>query len=285
MNAINFTRLGHLLKLDLVQNRKKYLQFSLGLLLGHLMIQYFAFHRVWSIEWDIKKYGMEHAMYNLSQDLSSSIFFFFGVVICIAMSSLFNHLPEKINRTYYLMLPASNAEKVLSRAIICLGIIPVMFLVTLVGADLIRMAIYPLRGTYIGTMLPLIFEETWTAISTFFSILFQTSSEWRLLDVRNAWFVVGFGFWGLSCFALGSIVFRRRAFIFTFITLVVLFVAFSLVATHLPGSFRLHYSRPMLDVLGILFIILFYVAAVAQFWLTWRLFTRTQVIPRKLFGK
>ena len=104
------------------------------------------------------------------------------------------------------MLPASNAEKVLSRAIICLGIIPVMFLVTLVGADLIRMAIYPLRGTYIGTMLPLIFEETWTAISTFFSLLFQTSSEWRLLDVRMAWFVVGFGFWGLSCFALGSIV-------------------------------------------------------------------------------
>ena len=41
----------------------------------------------------------------------------------------------------------------------------------------------------------------------------------------------------------------------------------------------------MLDILGILFIILFYVAAVAQFWLTWRLFTRIQVIPRKLFGK
>ena len=264
MNAINFTRLGHLLKLDLVQNRKKYLQFSLGLLLGHLMIQYFTFNHVLNIEWNIERYGMEYAMDNLNQDLSPYIFFFFGVVICIAMSSLFNHLPEKINRTYYLMLPASNAEKVLSRAIICLGIIPVMFLVTLVGADLIRMAIYPLRGTYIGTMLPLIFEETWTAISTFFSLLFQTSSEWRLLDVRMAWFVVGFGFWGLSCFALGSIVFRRRAFIFTFITLVVLFVAFSFVATHLPGRFRLHYSRPMLDVLGILFISLFYVAEIGR---------------------
>ena len=285
MNAINFTRLGHLLKLDLVQNRKKYLQFSLGLLLGHLMIQYFTFQHVLNIEWNIERYGMEYAMDNLNQDLSPSIFFFFGVVICIAMSSLFNHLPEKINRTYYLMLPASNAEKVFSRAIICLGIIPVMFLVTLVGADLIRMAIYPLRGTYIGTMLPLIFEETWTAISTFFSILFQTYSKCTLEDVRLAWFLVGFGLWGLSCFALGSIVFRRRAFIFTFITLVVLFVAFSLVATHLPGSFRLHYSWPTLYVLDILFIILFYVAAVAQFWLTWRLFTRTQVIPRKLFGK
>ena len=66
MNAINFTRLGHLLKLDLVQNRKKYLQFSLGLLLGHLMIQYFTFNHVLNIEWNIERYGMEYAMDNLN---------------------------------------------------------------------------------------------------------------------------------------------------------------------------------------------------------------------------
>ena len=54
MKAINFTRWGHLLKLDLVQNRKKYLQFSLGLLLGHLKIQYFTFNHVLNIEWNIE---------------------------------------------------------------------------------------------------------------------------------------------------------------------------------------------------------------------------------------
>ena len=286
MKAINLTRLGHLLKLDLVQNRKKYLQFSLGLLLGHLMLQYFSFHRVEVIEWYIQNFGMADTMNWINQDLTPSIFFFFSIVLCLAMSSLFNHLPDKINRINYLMLPATNAEKVLSRAIICLGIVPLMFLVTLVGADLIRMVVYPTCGSFIGSMLPLIFKETWTDICIFFSVLFRMYPQLEVEDVCVAWFMVGFGLWILSSFALGSIVFRRRAFIFTFISLIGLVVAFTLVVMHLPaGTCRLHYNSQALDFLGILFISLFYVAAVAQFWLTWRLFTRTQVIPRKLFGK
>lgn len=287
MKAINLTRLGHLLKLDLAQNRKKYLQFSLGLLLGHLMIQYFSFfRRVGVIEMYIHRFGMAETMNWLNEDLMPSICLFFIIVLCLAMSSLFNHLPDKINRINYLMLPATNAEKVLSRAIICLGIVPLMFLVTLVVADLIRMVVYPTCGSFIGSMLPLIFKETWTGICLFFSVLFRMAPKLKIGDVRLAWFLVGFGLWILSSFALGSIIFRRRAFIFTFISLIGLFVAFSLVATHLPaGTCRLHYNSRMLDPLGILFICLFYVAAAAQSWLTWHLFTRTQVIPRKLFGK
>lgn len=276
MKNFNLKRIGLLLKLDLMQNRKKYLQTMGGLLLGHLFLEFITYFKAshgllffegWSAS-DLSNY--------LADEISGYEWMFSYVMVLLCFSSLFSHLPDKVNRTYALMLPATNHEKLLSRVLICLVLLPVCFLATMALGDGLRMLLFPLLGQGFDSMLPQFYEKAWDLFDGLVCGMFSSDLQMEL------WSLVGFQFCGLTYYALGGTFFRRRNFIYVSLLLVGFGMLMGTLLSTLPDSLTDLLETTFCKVVGA---VLFWGLAAFNLWLTWYRFKNMQVIPRKLFGK
>lgn len=107
-------RFAQLLQYDVVSNWRNHVSFAIGAFLAHFATQFGVIY--------IAVKSMRHALPeragDICEDAANLSFVVSFIVFSVAMSLMFANLRTKPKRIAYLMLPATNAEKFLSRFIL-----------------------------------------------------------------------------------------------------------------------------------------------------------------------
>ncbi len=187
----------------------------------------------------------------------------FAVNIIIGPSFMFYSMTDKHDRQALLMLPASNLEKYLMRYSTWILLFP-LYVVAFLSADLIQYLVHVIMGhdnvTFVAAELLNHIHVLKDNIPLSKSIL---------LDLAI------FLFWLHALYALGATFFRSRKFNWVLTTII--FIAFCIVCMWLFSTDAKSGPHTWTHwVMSFLYV----VWALANFWLSYRLFCRTQVIGK-----
>ena len=120
-------------------------------------------------------------------------------------SRMFLHLSTRKTAIPYLMLPASNKDKFLANCIMTLGGTFVMFIIALLGADVVQ-ALFNLATRFTTGSI------TANYVESIFNVEFQSNNI-----ISNK--IILSLFWVHSIFTLGSTIFRKHSLINTILAL------------------------------------------------------------------
>ncbi len=313
MNTINnkfsFARLGAVLKCDLVEHRWSNIAAFFTLFVAFLVCQFAQMNELIEISHIHSSISPEQYMPSLAANCTA---FFYGVLaltlMCAAADMCGVPLKTKGRGLNYLMMPATNMEKFVARALVNTILLIVMAFAALLLADLVRMLFVPLFEVkeFYGFTLPRILAE----FGETFSSAYRTGGEVWGPTVDGTVRVIGFSaYYGAvnvttmvaaflfahSLFILGGCIWRKAAIIKIWITQIVVTSAVVWILVKLAP-----YVLPWLgDVLTSLFeteqqagmmlmsiaIPVLLVLTALNWWLGYRLFSRKQVVaPQHLRG-
>ena len=305
MNTINnkfsFSRFTAVLKCDLVEHRWRYISVFFIMFVAFLVGQFAHMDSIIDT-------GLRHSIHPdqyMPSLATNFVPFFYGVfalmLVCAASDMSAVPFSSKGHATNYLMMPATNMEKFLSRVFINVVMVIVMAYVALFLADLARMlyvAIFDIEGFY-GFTVPMV----WSELIETFSSFYRTGGEvWGPTDdgtVRVIGFSTYYGavnvttmvaafLFAHSLFILGGCIWRKAAIIKIWITQLVVTSAVVWIFVKLEP-----YVLPWLgDVLTSLFeteqqagmtlmsiaIPVLLALTALNWWLGYRLFSRKQVV-------
>jgi len=312
MNTINnkfsFSRLGAVLKCDLVEHRWSNIAAFFILFAAFLASQLANMNSIIGT-------GLRHSIQPdqyMPSLAANFVPFFYGVLsltlMCAAADMCGVPLKTKGRGLNYLMMPATNMEKFVARALVNTILLIVMAFAALLLADLVRMLFVPLFEVkeFYGFTLPRILAE----FGETFSSAYRTGGEVWGPTVDGTVRVIGFStYYGAvnvttmvaaflfahSLFILGGCVWRMAAIIKIWITQIVVTSAVVWIFVKLEP-----YVLPWLgDVLTSLFeteqqagmtllsiaIPVLLALTALNWWLGYRLFSRKQVVaPQHLRG-
>lgn len=312
MNTINnkfsFARLGAVLKCDLVEHRWSNIAAFFILFAAFLASQLSNMNSIIGT-------GLRHSIQPdqyMPSLAANFVPFFYGVLsltlMCAAADMCGVPLKTKGRGLNYLMMPATNMEKFVARALVNTILLIVMAFAALLLADLVRMLFVPLFEVkeFYGFTLPRILGE----IGETFSAAYSAGGEvWGLTadgtirvtefsayyGVVNVTAMVAAFLFAHSLFILGGCIWRKAAIIKIWITQIVVTSAVVWIFVKLEP-----YVLPWLsDVLTSLFeteqragmtlmsiaIPVLLALTALNWWLGYRLFSRKQVVaPQHLRG-
>ena len=305
MNTINnkfsFSRFAAVLRCDLMENWVRYVGVFAILFFANLAYQLVDIKDVVELS-TLRALPVEEYMRQLAIDC---VPLFYGVLalslMCAAADMTAVPFRTKGHATNYLMVPATNMEKFLSRVFINVVMVIVMAYVALFLADLARMlyaAISDIEGFY-GFTVPMVWSEL---IETFPSF-YRTGGEVWGPTVDGTVRVIGFStYYGAvnvttmvaaflfahSLFILGGCVWRKAAIVKIFMVQMAVSAAITWMFVKLEP-----YVLPWLDdvltslfeteqhagmtLMGIAIPVLLALTAL-NWWLGYRLFSRKQVV-------
>lgn len=310
-NTFSFSRFGAVLKRDLVENRKRYLVVFFIMFAAFLVYQLKDMKDIIELG-QLRAYESAEYMARLATDCLP---FFYGVLvlalICAAADMTGVPLRSKTISTNYLMMPASNIEKFLSRALINTVVVIVMAYVALFCADLVRMLCVPLFDVeyFYGFTVPRALVA-WTEPLKEIYIVGASGYEiinneivypyWEKdLAIMAVSFVVILTLWAHSLFVLGGCFWRKAALIKMFLTglvatLIVVWICIKLEPLLGPWfaenvwpwiETKFETEREFNRFIFPIGIPLFLGFIALNWWLSFRLFSRKQVVARThLFG-
>ena len=312
MNTINnkfsFARFAAVLKCDLMENWLRYVGVFAILFFANLAYQLVDIKDVVELS-TLRALPVEEYMKQLAIDC---VPLFYGVLalslMCAAADMTAVPFKTKGRAMNYLMMPATNMEKFLSRVFINVVMVLVMAYVALFLADLARMpygAISDIEGFYGFTV-----STVWSELIETFSSFYRTGGEVWGPTADGTVRIVGFSaFYGIvnvtamvafflfvhSLFILGGCIWRKAAIIKIWITQLVVTSAVVWIFVKLEP-----YVLPWLgDVLTSLFeteqhagmtllsiaIPVLLALTALNWWLGYRLFSRKQAVaPQHRFG-
>ena len=316
MNTINnkfsFARLGAVLKCDFVEHRWNNIAAFFIFFAAFLASQLSNMNSIIGT-------GLRHSIQPdqyMPSLAANFVPFFYGVLslalMCAAADMCGVPLKTKGRGLNYLMMPATNMEKFVARALVNTILLIVMAFAALLLADLVRMLFVPLFEVkeFYGFTLPRILGE----IGETFSSLYRTGSEeWDVIEggivtvignnpykgcLTIGIFVMAILF-GHSFFILGGCFWRKAAIIKIWITQIVVTSAIAWIAIKLEpimtdsssiaeffsfiGRFDVSFSfieslpeaLMFLRSIGIVFLL---ALTALNWWLSYRLFSRKQVV-------
>ena len=283
------TRVQHIMRRDLIENWKSNLYGLLGIfaacffpMLGFL----------WSAErWTEEGYPEVYSFERFCGNMLGII----GMVVSVAMiyyaSRIMKCMDNKEKRISYLLLPATKLEKFFSRALfVTIGTV-LMILVALLALELthyLLLPVFDLPAVYSQPMLVEVFSLRWAHASV--DATGEPVYSWWLMQLL-VWI---FCLWNHSLFILGGSFWYKHPFLKTIGTcLAVTILGGILFANLAEGGFLVrfsdwmqeHYQDTPQTVNGLLTIIsvVFLLFTVFNWWLSYRLFTRSEVVKRKLW--
>ena len=319
MNTINdkfsFARLGAVLKCDFVEHRWSNIAAFFILFAAFLASQLSNMNSIIGT-------GLRHSIQPdqyMPSLAANFVPFFYGVLslalMCAAADMCGVPLKTKGRGLNYLMMPATNMEKFVARALVNTILLIVMAFAALLLADLVRMLFVPLFEVkeFYGFTLPRILGE----IGETFSSLYRTGSEeWDVIEGGIVTVIGNNPYKGCltvsifviailcvhSIFILGGCFWRKAAIVkillvwftagLTIAWIVIklepimmdsskLSEIFSFINNWLPnGAFSFIESLPeALMFLRSVGIVLLLALTILNWWLSYRLFSRKQVVP------
>ena len=268
MKQFNANRFGTLLKCHLREQRSHTLRYSLMLFLVLFSMDVLLTRTLSLHVLDEADYAS--AVYNT---MGSQLIVLWSVFLAGA-SILTEHIKDQRQRVTFLMLPASNLEKYFVRLLYGSVLLPLLAVGAMVLADLLRMLLASAFGH------PTLSGVAW---------LLSDSNGSEASDGSSVvwWLSVGMILVSHATYTLGGAVFRGKSFLWTSFILMVLFVVsvqalsytgflrnFPFVTYHPGQGLTLH---PMFVPITVVC----YVLAALFYWLSYRVFCRTQLVTRK----
>ena len=262
MKNFNMTRFGRVLKLDFAEGRKAMMWGAVCMLLLYLFFFWFA----WNIgmhvsavhDWDTYVKGLCQAVAGFSM---MAMFIFF----LITASTLYRGEQKKQQRIAWLMLPATNLEKFLSRWIYMLAFMLVGGVLTIFLADCIHMIWLQIAGHPVHSMAKALVQN-----------LPHANKYNPLIEIVNIYlaFVVIH-----SIFLLGGVFFKKFHFI---ATSVVFAIAFSVIVWTVNSLGYRDTPTPSDPTMSIIIWMCIHTCVITVCtWLAYRLFCRWQVVTHK----
>ena len=308
-NLFSFSRFGAVLKCDLVEHRWRYISaffIMLVALSGFQLAQaadYLQFSKM--IEGvDIYR--------NFTDTVTAFFFSVLALALCCAASEISLVMKTKEKAINYLMLPATNLEKFLSRVLIAIVAVFIMAFVALFLSDVMRMLILPaFDDEYVGELYRFTFPQVISNLGDpFFAIYEEGGIVWGdkdgLYTIIRFYHYLGYmavAFLTLtilvihSFFVLGGCIWRKGAVVKTLLVgLVVTLLGVWLLVKLSPILLECecfnklpelwfetgHYVMKMLVLIAN---VVFLGITIFNWWLAYRFFSRKQMIPRThLFG-
>ena len=318
-NTFSFSRFGRVLKRDLVENRKRYIGVFFVMFVAFLVYQFYEIKEIAELgQIFVRKNGELHIYEKadyLSRFVNSCLPFFYGVLslalFCAAADMSGVPLRSKTIATNYLMMPASNLEKFLSRALINTVVVIIMTYIALLCADLVRMLSLSLLKAemtwgltapraLVAWMEPL--KEIYIDGASGYEVVNNEIiyPYWKKdLAIMAVSFAVILTLWAHSLFVLGGCFWRKKAMLKIFFVGLALILTFAWLVCELEPTFQQWFNENVAfwfetkfetdrDFNRFIFSIgipLFLGFIALNWWLSFRLFTRKQMIPRShLFG-
>ena len=258
MIQFNINRFGKLARLSLTNDKKYHVKtFFQTLVIMTLVYVLFTSMTI--------TFGKENANYRAC---AIATIILFASTLAVGSSFMFYSMERKHDMQALLLLPASNFEKYLMRYMSWILLIPI-YVVGTVGADLVQYVF----GLVVGH------EEVRFVISATMEML---GKVWSQVPVeKHSVVVIGFLFlflWFQSLYALGATLFRTNKYnwIPTTAIVIVLFLLLFLLS-HDKGKIELLKDDTISD---IVMNVIYTVWVVVNFWLSYRLFCRRQVVGR-----
>ena len=265
MIQFSFNRFGKLARWSLTNDRKYYVRTFLQMLtVLTLIFLFFTIEGNGTVRFDGKEYVSDH----YSPCFFVALYLFI-INIVIGPSLMFYSMKGKHDRQTLLMLPTSNLEKYLMRYSTWILLLPILLL-AFFAADLIQYVVNWLVGrdytTFVTTHF--LFDERLVSWRT---------RLWNELSEDGGFNHYFTGLWLHSVYALGATFFRSHKFNAIFTTIVLIMFVMSLI--WLLNNFAESDSIVIggQDKVGYIVCI---GLTVVNFWLSYRLFCRTQVIGK-----
>lgn len=292
-DTFSFPRVGTLIKSDFMENWRTHLLHALALCAAFLL---FFFHSVVRENGNAYYYHFFrfYAKNTLSMCIVISILYFF-----LTTSGMTTHLRDKSERIRYLMIPAGMNEKFTSRLLYLCSTAIAILLSAFLLADLTQYFLFPLCG----------FKEENPVVGQLYTIeLVKHFSSipairWKVNDFYESWPWIGTAMtlvlycWQHSLFILGGCIWNRYAALKTVCTQLIIYIVggymlwLLLTNCEFPDNVYefIGWIGEMYDLTydhWIMLCILFFAGCTLLNWrLAYRLYSRTQVIPPKLFAK
>lgn len=291
MKNFNMNRFALLMRSELVGNRKTHIRMTATMLIACFVVLIIILLKP-SVNGFVDVSPAEVSFYEemyINKAVDGMLIVAFFLMMVAFPSLAFSHLSTKQKRISEMMRPGTALEKYLVRLLLTVVIYPLLFLLMLVVADLLRMLVFPLFGHGLPAMFPDFFSVLGNGFSEWFSCFSTEKLTWNIHgEIR--WY---YKFWvcvtsaGVllmlhSFFVLGSAVFRRYAAIFTCLVLLGLQLIFGLIASSVAVG-RVLSINDNGDFL-ILSVIIWTIVIVC-YGLSYRMYKHIQVIPRKWFKK
>lgn len=269
MHTFNFSRLLQVMKWDILGNKKR--------ILSQFFLLYGAFVVI-----NLSQLGGFSSNYD-PRAFEQFVFILFGFSAfvgtwCIlASASMMNEIQNtKEKRTAYLMLPATHAEKFVSRALqVTVGMILAMFMAWIL-ADITRFLLTPLFDvpeSYRQLCLPYI----WKLSELRINVPATVETQWYLFYSM----AITIHLWIHSLFILGGSYFYKKPFAKTF---AIVLVTFLLLGTILPYT-PINNLKWVPDTVFYTVTLLLFLTLTVLNWIgSYRLFTCSQITERHLLA-
>ncbi len=210
---------------------------------------------------------------------TSFALFVFLIICSIGGCWIFNNMKTKEQRITFKMLPATDLEKFVVRALYATVVWWLMGFIAFCLADLFRMLISLIAGIdIVKSAIPDFLNMLFGGNDHNISIFGETDMTYvlPLTFAANAW-----AFWVHSLYILGGALFRRRQFVLTTLAHCIIGLAFTPIIVDFVDSLDKATAEQMFCTVmwtaGSVFTLLF----LLNWWLSYKIFRRMQVINNK----
>ena len=263
-NTFSLTRLGLLLKREYSVNWKQHVYRLLAIYVTFLVTLFMTM--------------LTNDPYTPSaqtiHSFSSIVGFVCGVVSMVYLAQMMKPMETKTSRINYLMLPATNAEKFVSRLLMATVGFWITAIVALAFATASRYIFMPfmyvnpdLYHPIFGNVMAELFD---------FSCQIHDIKGIIMSDFEVGMFVVMLVIWGYTIYMLGGNIWYKNAFIKTVAAMTVITILGNIVLISLISAFGI--TKEDFTILLNTATGVFTVLAIVNIWLSYRLFRRAQVM-------
>ena len=282
-NTFSFSRLGLVMKRDFMENWKKNLNLFLAMSLAFLAVYLFQMND-FDISW--MNDSIEAKSYiNVHTQGFAAIFY---LTLFYQAAEIMSNMRKKESRLSYLVLPATMLEKFVARALSVTAGIVVMLLASSLLAEVVRWAFMPFFSSLADRFKIFVWAGAWGNIFDSFI------GEPKLIINSYAFAPQGLmntilSFWLYSLFILGGSYFGKHAFFKTCGTIISVVLALVGLGILLDVGEVWSFLRPIMDFItqipeamaSFLIAFIFFCFTALNWWLSYKLFTRQQVIKPK----
>lgn len=270
-NIFDIKRLGLLMRWDLLTFWKGYTFSTLACIIAYSLYSLICLNNLKGVVM------LDGTPVGTQNQYLSKESVFFGllcfIVFYVMASCIFSNLRTKTYRENFLMLPASNKEKYMARLLLMVFLSLIELCIILFATDAIQLAFsYIINpGFHVSISWPVL-------KSIFGSTLF---TRWEEQDaIFYSFFIFAHSF----C-TLGGTFYRKMAPLFTFATGLVLFLALGYLENWMAHTGFLNFLTPYTEgqyyIFTTVLCIFFLAISAFNYWASYKIFTRMQVISNK----
>lgn len=281
--VLDFHRLAMVLRWDALSNWKKYVRSTLGLAFVFSFICIF-----YQFNWRSNGYVTYNDVKDLYLGNVSGMFMFISFIIFFFCGSrIFINMKTKASRSLFLMLPATNMEKFISRLLYTVVGTSLMIFASWMIADIIQFvfSLFLTPGMQ-GSLVARAFEQLFLKNnfdSSHFVVRNGTSVLGQTFPVGM--FLLSLTIFNHSFFTLGGTIFRKSATLLTICSSFILMFLMALISSFVDDDVLVHFVQSMQpNTFGWLMVNVFLLLSVFNYWASYKLFTHMQIINNKWFN-